>query len=286
MDAEKKFQICPKCRKLMEKHSIKKTLCSCGSDKAHREFDLSSILNVDTILISSRHLYRMPYSLHEKTGLVSVPFDIKHILKFEKSEAEQKIFKPYKFLEREDAKPEEATVLFQKAFDYKSEKQQKNRQETRREFEKSRNAVTSQNLHIDNTAIPEEFFPPCIKKITAGIEDGKKRALFILINFLGACNWEHEKIEEYIMKWNEKNKPDHLRETYIKGQLRYHKQQSQNSKEKIMPPNCDNRGYMIDTRFCNPDNLCRTIKNPAQYAKKKAWLQNNARPKARMKKEK
>jgi len=83
---------------------------------------------------------------------------------------------------------------------------------------------------------------------------------------------------------NERNKPDKLRETYIKGQLRYHKQQSQNAKERMPPPNCDNRGYMIDTQFCNPDGLCRTIKNPAQYAKKKAWLANNARPKARAKK--
>ena len=32
-------------------------------------------LNIDTILISSRHLFRMAYSLHEKSGLVSVPLD-------------------------------------------------------------------------------------------------------------------------------------------------------------------------------------------------------------------
>jgi RNA polymerase subunit RPABC4/transcription elongation factor Spt4 len=284
VDVDKRFMTCPRCKKLMEKHVRNQSLCVCGSNRARKEFDLSSIVNVDTILISSRHMYRMPYSLHEKAGLVSVPFDIRHILKFDKSEADQKKFKPYRFLDRSEAKPEEAMVLFQKAFDYKSENVQKNKENIRSIFQKEKNAIQSQNLNIDNTAVPEEFFPPCVKKINGGIEDGKKRALFVLINFLGACNWEYDKIEEYVMKWNERNKPDKLRETYIKGQLRYHKQQSQNAKERMPPPNCDNRGYMIDTQFCNPDGLCRTIKNPAQYAKKKAWLANNARPKARAKK--
>ena len=119
-------------------------------------------------------------------------------------------------------------------------------------------------------AIPEEYFPPCIKKISAGLEDGKKRALLILINFLSSCNWPHENIEEYVMKWNERNSPDKLRETYIRGQLRYHKSQ----KEKLLPPNCDNKGYMIDTQFCNPDEFCKKIKNPVQYSKKKVWFVN------------
>jgi DNA primase large subunit len=92
------------------------------------------------------------------------------------------------------------------------------------------------------------------------------------------------------MKWNEKNKPDKLRETYIRGQLRYYKQQTGQSgnKEKMMPPNCDNKGYMVDTQFCNPDGLCKSIKNPVQYAKKRAWMANNVdnKPKTRAKREK
>jgi len=86
---------------------------------------------------------------------------------------------------------------------------------------------------------------------------------------LSSCNWDFDKIEEYVTKWNERNKPDHLRETYIKGQLRYYKTQATTTRDKMMPPNCDNKAYMIDTQFCNPDGLCRTIKNPAQYAKKR-----------------
>jgi len=285
-DADKRFVVCPKCKKIMEKYTNTKALCECGSNKAKKELDLSSIVNVDTILISSRHMYRMPYSLHEKTGLVSVPFDIKHILKFEKSEADTKKFKPYKFLDRDEAKLGEASNLFQKAFDYKSENAIKHKENVRKTFERVKNEITSNNINIDTSAVPEEFFPPCIRKISAGIEDGKKRGLMVLINFLSSCNWEYEKIEEYVMKWNEKNKPDKLRETYLRGQLRYQKQQVNITKEKMMPPNCDNKGYMIDTQFCNPDGLCKTIKNPVQYAKKRAWMTNNAKPKTRAKKEK
>jgi len=282
-DVDKKFLSCPKCKRIMDKYSNKKALCDCGSSSVKSELDLSSIVNVDTILISSRHLYRMPYSLHEKTGLVSMPFDIKHILKFEKEEADIKKFKPYKFLNREEAKSDEAGTLFQKAFDHKSESMIKHKDGVRKTFERSKNEISMQNLNVDTTAIPEDFFPPCIKKISAGLEDGKKRALLVLINFLSSCNWEYEKIEEYVLKWNEHNKIDKLRETYIRGQLRYYKQQASHNKDKMMPPNCDNRGYMVDTQFCNPDGLCKRIKNPVQYAKKKSWLVNNSGDKPKTK---
>jgi len=162
----------------------------------------------------------------------------------------------------------------------------KHKDNIRKTFEKEKSEITSQNLNVDNTAVPEEFFPPCIKKINAGLEDGKKRGLLVLINFLSSCNWEYEKIEDYIMKWNEKNKPDKLRETYIRGQLRYQKQQLGITKEKMMPPNCDNKAYMIDTQFCNPDGLCKSIKNPVQYAKKRAWMANNVDNKIKSRKKK
>lgn len=274
-DIDKPFMQCPKCKKIMEKHPIKKNLCRCGANSVRKEFDLSKIVAVDTILISSRHLYRMPYSLHEKTGLVSVPFDIKHILKFEKTEAGPSKFKMYKFLERDSCKPREAEQLFQKAFDFniESQKKEKMNKELRNENRKKYSDVEE-----NAQAIPEEYFPPCIQYISKGLEDGKKRALLILINFLSSCNWPHERIEEYIMKWNERNSPDKLRETYIKGQLRYHKSQ----KEKLLPPNCNNKGYMIDTQFCHPDEFCKRIKNPAQYASRKLWMANNTGKKKRI----
>jgi len=114
------------------------------------------------------------------------------------------------------------------------------------------------------TAIPEQFFPPCIQHISRGLEDGRKRAIFILINFLKSIGWPHDKVESYIKQWNKRN-PEQLRENYLIGQLRYSK-----GKKSIPPPNCANNMYMTGIGVCHPDNLCSRIKNPAQYAKRKS----------------
>ena len=119
-------------------------------------------------------------------------------------------------------------------------------------------------------AIPDVFFPPCIEKMLSGLEDGKKRSIFILINFLKSVGWSYELIEEKIKEWNKKN-PDPLKETIIVGQLRYHKRS-----EKILPPNCENKMYYIDMRVCNPDNLCKRVKNPVNYAIIKAKIEKKS----------
>ncbi len=61
---EEKIKECPKCSTIMERIESRKSLCSCGSNSYKTMFNPSSIVEVDTLLISSRHLYRMPYSLH------------------------------------------------------------------------------------------------------------------------------------------------------------------------------------------------------------------------------
>ncbi|MFA5796743.1 MAG: DNA primase small subunit domain-containing protein [Candidatus Woesearchaeota archaeon] len=282
-DVNKPFLQCPKCKKIMEKKVHAKSLCICGSNSVKQEFDLSHIVAVDTVLISSRHLFRMPYSLHEKTGLVSVPFDIKHILKFEKSEAQVSTFKPHVFLNREKVIVGEASLLFQKAFEFTTTRAKQEKEQITKKFRDQKREITSQGMNLEKHAIPEECFPPCIKKISAGLEDGKKRALFILIKFLDNCFWTKEEVEEYILKWNDRNKPDQLKETYIRGQLRYHYTQSVGQKDKSPSPNCDNKGYMVETQFCNPDMLCRGIKNPIQYARKKMYLLNNNAPRKQKK---
>src|SRR3989338_5357094 len=55
------------------------------------KFDPFVLIEIDTVLISNRHLFRAPYSLHEKTGLVSLTIDIDKILPFDKREAGPKI---------------------------------------------------------------------------------------------------------------------------------------------------------------------------------------------------
>lgn len=239
-------------------------------------FDAGKILEIDTILISSRHMYRMPFSLHEKSGLVSLPINPDKILEFKKEQAIPKniiINKEFRFIDRSKAIPGEASALLDKALYYKIDKQNKKIQTITNNESKTYEEITE--------AIPEQCFPPCMKITEKGMEDGKKRFLFCVVNFLASVGWDYGDIEKYLKKWNEKN-PEQLREVLILGQVRYHKQ----NKKKILPPNCNNKAYYHDLLICHPDNLCNKIKNPVQYAKRRAFSLNKKKKKSKIKTEK
>ena len=243
----------------MEKVEHKKALCKCGSNNYYRKFNPLSIIEVDTILISSRHMYRMPYSLHEKSGLSSIVFNPEKILLFEKKYALPKDVKvsKFRFLNKSNVRKGEGKRLIENAFSF-SIKKEEDIQETKREFE------------MPKSSVPEVYFPPCMQHALKGLKDGKKRFLFILVNFLVNLGWDYEKIEKKLREWNEKN-DEPLRETLIVGQIRYHKQQ----KKKILPPNCMNQMYYKDMQICNPDGLCKKIKNPVNYSLLKVRFKND-----------
>src|SRR3989338_7270034 len=213
-------------------------------------------LNIDTILISSRHLFRMPYSLHEKSGLASVPLNTAEVLDFEKEYADPKNVKvsEFRFLDREKVVKGDARKLLMQAFDFSAKREEEMNIEAKRDYE-------------IKDAMPEDFFPPCIKLISKGLADGRKRALFILINFLSSLGWGYDDIEKYLKEWNKKN-AEPLRENYLVGQLRYHKSQ----KKKILPANCNNMMYYVNIGVCMPDNLCSKIKNPVSYSIRKSFF--------------
>lgn len=213
-------------------------------------------LNIDTILISSRHLYRMPYSLHEKSGLVSLPLDPDDVLNFKKEDADPRGIKvsEFRFLDGENIVNGEGKKLIMQAFDFSSSREEEINVEAKKDYEVK-------------DAMPEQFFPPCIRLISSGLTDGKKRSLFILINFLTSLGWGYDEIEKYLKEWNKKNN-EPLRENYLVGQLRYHKSQ----KKKILPPNCNNMMYYVDIGVCKPDNLCGKIKNPVSYSIRKSFF--------------
>lgn len=218
---------------------------------------VDEFLEIDTVLIASRHLYRMPYSLHEKSELVSVPVDVNKILKFRKKDAEiQNVKVRLPFLERTTAKKEEAKQLFINAYDFSFDETKTGEQRERKEY------VLPEN------AIKEEFFPPCMNNILNGLKDGKKRALFTLINFLKGAGWTYENIKEKIHDWNKKN-PEPLKEVYLNGQLR----QIKKTKEIMPPHNC--KRYYQDLQVCSPDSFCNKIKNPLQYTKLKEEIEKN-----------
>jgi len=105
--------------------------------------------------------------------------------------------------------------------------------------------------------VREEFFAPCIKKILEGIEDGRKRSCFTLITYLRLCNWSWEEIEEKLAEWGKKVG---LKESILKSQLRWHKKQ-----KPLLPANCSNDLFYRDIGICQPDEICKKIKNPINY---------------------
>ncbi len=218
------------------------------------KLDVDNFLEIDTILISPRHLYRMPYSLHEKSGLVSLPIDPDKVMEFEKKMAEpDSILAPmFSFMER-NVSGESARNLLLQALDFKAEIK-----ESKSYGKESRNRNESEEMKIE-CPIKEEFFPPCMQFYLKGMEDGRKRAIFCLANYLGKIGWNRKDIEEYLQKWNlEKNK-EKLREVYIKGQMAHFVPGDK------LPPNCDNEAYYKSLGACKPDNWCRKIKNPVNY---------------------
>jgi len=242
---------------IIEKTGKKANEITYYSNKS-RALNAEPFLNIDTLLISSRHLYRMPYSLHEKSGLVSTPLNPEKVLLFRKEFAIPKNARisKHRFLNRDNAESNEAKQLLMEAMDFAI------KLETAYPKEKKEFAMPEK-------ALPEELFPPCIKLILNGLEDGRKRALFVLINYFTSIGWDYDMIEKSLKEWNTKNKQA-LREVYIVGQLRYHRQQ----RKKIPPPNCSNEMYMLGIGVCKPDNFCPKIRNPAQYTTRKAWMMN------------
>ena len=221
------------------------------------EFNPFSIIELDTVLISSRHLFRGVYSFNEKSGLVSIPIKKGCLKDFKLSDAKPENIKEIiPFLDDKDTIKNEAKAFIITAYDWHSKHtlpllniSEKTKELTFEKFER---------------AIPKELFPNCIKiPLERGLKDGKKRFLFILLNFIRSAGWNYEDIEKELKEWNTKN-PEPLRETYLLGQINWHKHQKKN----ILPPNCTNSIYK-DLGLCIPNNFCKNIKNPMSNVTRK-----------------
>lgn len=216
------------------------------------DLDPFKVVNVD--IFSSRHLFRMPYSLNENTMLVSLPIPIERLDSFEKEDASIKKSKVeevfLKVIEKQDA-----TTLVVEALDWFEKNGKKEEQEVVQRDVKMKRIEKGKKIPVD-------FFPPCIKKILEGLEDGRKRAIFILVTFLRNMNWTLDEIEKLIMEWNERNKVP-LRPNYIRTQLRWHFRQDRN----LLPPNCDNKQFYEDMGLRKECEACLKsgVKNPVNY---------------------
>ena len=271
----KRIPKCPNddCRKSLIEESSKEIFncefCNLNSNKSPEMFaktreKTETLIEADLILVAPRHLFRMPYSLHEKTTLSSIVIDKDKIQDFQIKDA-----KPFKIDVKEfypNSKPEEARELLLQALDWREQKDKesnyyKEKADSSPKFQTNKNKdKTFQNIKIPNPT--EDIFPPCIKLILKGVkQDGRKRALFVLINFLKSLGLNPQELENKINEWNEKNYKQ-LKQGYIRSQLIWHNRQSAR-----LPPNCDKPHYK-DLAVCKPDALCRQIKNPVNYAVK------------------
>ncbi len=240
---------------ILEKESIKEV-----ADKVNKnveqiakdgKFDPFSIIDIDTILISNRHTYRAPYSYHEKSELISIPIEINSVLKFDKNDATPKnVEVKLRYLDDSEVKEGEATNLLMQALDWK--------------LRKSSVKVEHKSFPALKKAANPDFFPPCIKICLNGIKsDGRKRALFALINYFRNTGYDMEQVQDIIEQWNKKNYLP-LAMNYIQSQISWHKKQN----SSILPPNCphasENQFYK-EIDICYPDNMCKLIKNPVNY---------------------
>jgi len=210
-------------------------------------FNPFSIVYIDEMLVSTRHMYRSPYSINEKSGLVSIPMKTNQLKNFKLSSAKiENVNANIKFL-NDNLIEDEASHLIIQAFD---------------SFKKSKEKTDIKRIRVSNTdKVKINQFPPCIKTCLEGIKtDGRKRALFILINFLKNMNWDKDEIEKLIIEWNRKNY-EPLKDPYIASQLKWHRTQSIK-----LPPNCNNESYYKDLGIKCSDNICNKVKNPINYA--------------------
>lgn len=213
------------------------------------------VVQIDSMVASPRHMFRLPYSLHESSSLVSLPVDPSRLDKFKKEETKiHNVKVAKKFLTREQ-ELKEANILIVEALDWSD----------KHKIIEEKVPYTGPKRIIKEIT-DKKYFPPCILKILNGVTDGRKRSVFILANYLRNMGWKWDKIEKEVLAWNGKNAVP-LPERYIRTQLRWHKRQRRN----LLPPNCTNQNFYTSIGVHLPDEVCKgwtkkvTIKNPVNY---------------------
>ena len=212
------------------------------------EIDLYDLMGLDIILVSPRHLFRMPYSLHEKTALASVVITPEEISDFQPKDANPMKVKVNNFMP--NSEEGEATEIVIQALDWYKDDDKK--VEEKKEF-------NFKPIKLEN--LSESYFPPSIQKILQGLEDGRKRALFILINLFRSVGMERDELEKRIYDWNNKNKTP-LKEGYLKSQI------SWSYRNKIVPPPNFDKDYYKGIGIV-PTQEEMNFKNPVNYTVKK-----------------
>lgn len=236
-------------------------------NKAQQKTEL--LIDADLILVAPRHLFRMPYSLHEKTALSSIVLDKNEVKNFQINDAKPLKAKMLNFYP--EPIENEARSLLLQALDWNEQKER----EEKTVQEKKGNTTTiikpksTSKEEYKKITIPnpsDDIFPPQIKLLLKGVaQDGRKRALFILLSFFSTLGVAESEIEKRIYEWNARNYMP-LKKGYIQSQLSWYKRNPNR-----LPPNFNNPIYK-ELGVDKPDALSMQTKNPINYAIKKYFM--------------
>ena len=221
------------------------------SEDFKEEITAAKFGSLDLVLVAPRHLFRAPYSLHEKTALASIVITKNEIASFTPKKANPLNVKVKNF--QPNSEPGEASNLLELALNWKS------RQDTKQEIVQRKKYENFPAT--DFSGVTDEFFPKPIKKLLRGLQEGRKRGLFILLTFLKYLGFSPADINEKIRDWNKKNEPP-LKEGYIRSQIDWHLRQ----KRKILPPNYANPSFYKDLNLLDKEPK---FKNPISEVAKR-----------------
>ena len=121
---------CPDCRTMFNVVSSENVYecakCNLSSRKnpnafsRHVEVDLAELMGLDLIMVSPRHLFRTPYSLHEKTALASVVLSEEELKNFDLKDADPIKIKIKDFIP-DNSEENETEKLVREALDWTKE---------------------------------------------------------------------------------------------------------------------------------------------------------------------
>lgn len=241
---EREFFACEYCGKTswdkLEGFGQRGSVVSSVGEESVGEFEKGisgeKIANMDLVLVASRHLFRMPYSLHEKTSLASVVLTKKELDSFSPKNADPLKVEIRDYLPKNEI--DEARQLLTRALEWSKEREAVDKQMEEKRFSQYKDKKFE---HVELKGVTPDMFPAPIKKLLRGLEEGRKRGLFVLLTFLRSCGFSAEEINKMVREWNEKNSPP-LREGYVRSQIEWHLKQN----KKILPPNYSNEAFYRD----------------------------------------
>lgn len=253
--SQKEIQFCKECK--INTAKLESTSSYGGVIRRNKivEFKKEDIIkstedSVDVVLVSPRHLFRAPYSLHEKTAFASIPLTKDQIENFKPTDADPlKITTPKSFMP--ECEEGEAKELLLQALDWAE----------KNEPEEKPKKYEGASINLQGLTITKDMYPPIIKKLLLGIkDDGRKRALSLLLSFFVSLEFPQDFIEEKIEEWNKKNYQP-LKQGYIKSQILWY------IKNKRLPPNYNKPIYKEFGIYSPPEP---GMKNPINYTIKRA----------------